>query len=144
VYLSQMEDLFTQVFSGLYVLFALIALPSLLTTLNTLAISVLERTREIGMLRAVGTTRRQVRRIVLGEALLLAAFGTLFGIVAGLYLGYLLELAINAIGFPSVFVVPWEGIVAAAVIGLLVGAVAAIVPARKAARLQIVQALRYE
>lgn len=143
-YFEQMRTLFTAVFSGLYILLAFLALPSLLTTLNTLAISVIERTREIGMLRAVGTTRRQVSRTILAEALLLAAFGTVFGLLAGLYLGYLLVRAMASAGFPMLFIFPWAGVVAAAVIGLLFGALAAIIPARKAAGLEIVDALRYE
>jgi putative ABC transport system permease protein len=143
-YVDDMVGILNKAFIGLYVLFAFIALPSLLTTLNTLAISVLERTREIGMLRAVGTTRRQVRRIILTEALLLAAFGTAFGLAAGLYLGWLLIKAIVAMGFPLLYFTPGIGLVLAAVVGLLVGALAAIVPSRKAASLQIVAALRYE
>jgi putative ABC transport system permease protein len=143
-YLDEMRSLFTSVFAAFYVLFAFIALPSLITTLNTLAIGVIERTREIGMLRAVGTTRKQLRRMVLAEALLLAALGVAFGLASGLYLGYLLVRALVSVGFPVSYFFPWQGIVAAAVIGLGVGALAAIVPARNAARLEIVEALRYE
>jgi putative ABC transport system permease protein len=143
-YFIQMSDLFKQVFAGLYILFVFMAIPSLLTTLNTLAIGVLERTRELGMLRAVGMTRRQVGRTVLAEALLLAAFGTLFGLLAGLYLGYLLVLAMSSAGFPVQFIFPWGGLIAAVAIGLGFGALAAIIPARKASGLQIVEALRFE
>jgi putative ABC transport system permease protein len=143
-YFSEMTTLFKQVFGVLYVLFVFLAIPSLLTTLNTLAISVIERTRELGMLRAVGMTRRQVGRTVLAEALLLAAFGTAFGLAAGLYLGYLLVQAMVSAGFPVDFIFPWGGIVAAVAIGLGFGGLAAIIPARKAAGLEIVQALRYE
>jgi putative ABC transport system permease protein len=143
-YFTQMSGLFDAVFAALYVLFAFLALPSLLTTLNTLAISVIERTREIGMLRAVGTTRRQVGRTVLAESLLLAALGTAFGLIAGLYLGYLLVKGMATVGFPAPYVFPWVGLVSAVVIGLVFGALAAIIPARKAAQLEIVQALRYE
>ena len=143
-YYNQMSTLFTAVFSALYIMLAFLSIPSLLTTLNTLAIGVIERTREIGMLRAVGTTTRQVGRIVLAEALLLAALGTVFGLAAGLYLGYLLVRAIGSVGFPAPYVFPWGGVVAAVVIGLGFGALASIIPARKAAGLQIVEALRYE
>jgi putative ABC transport system permease protein len=143
-YYNQMSDLFTAIFSAFYVLFLFMALPSLLTTINTLAISVLERTREIGMLRAVGTTKKQVSRTVLAEALLLAALGSVFGLTAGLYLGYLLVHAMASAGFPMPYVFPWGGLVSAVVIGLGFGALAAIIPARKAAGLQIVEALRYE
>ena len=143
-YYKQMSDLFQVVFSAIYVLFAFLAIPSLIAMLNTLAISVIERTREIGMLRAVGATRQQVSRMVLAEALLMAAFGTAFGLLAGLYLGYLLVGAMEFIGFPVPYSFPLTGVVAATVIGLLFGALAAIIPSRQAARLEIVQALRYE
>jgi putative ABC transport system permease protein len=96
------------------------------------------------MLRAVGTTRRQLQRMVLAEALLLAAFGTAFGLLAGLYLGYLLVRAMAGAGFPLSYLFPWGGIAAATVAGLLFGALASVIPARRAARLEIVQALRYE
>lgn len=143
-YYSQMSSLFKVVFSVIYLLFAFLAIPSLIAMLNTLAISVIERTREIGMLRAVGATRQQVRRMVLAEALLMAAFGTAFGLIAGLYLGYLLVGAMQFVGFPMAYYFPTAGLVAALAIGLLFGALAAIIPSRQAARLEIVQALRYE
>jgi putative ABC transport system permease protein len=143
-YYAQMSALFRSVFAAMFVLFAFLAIPSLLTTLNTLAIGVIERTREIGMLRAVGSTRVQVRRMVLAEALLLAAFGTAFGLAAGLYLGYLLVRAMASAGFPVTWFFPWGGMVAAAAMGLLFGALASIIPARKAAALPVVEALRYE
>ena len=87
-YLKQTIELFNTVFAGLYVLFVFLAVPSLIAMINTLAIGVIERTREIGMLRAVGATQKQVRRTILAEALLLAAVGTVFGLLAGLYLDY--------------------------------------------------------
>jgi putative ABC transport system permease protein len=141
---DQMSSLFTAVFAALYLLFAFFALPSLITMLNTLAIGVMERTREIGMLRAVGTTRAQVRRIILAEAILLASFGVVFGLAAGTYLGYLLVRAMTTFGLPGLFILPWQAMIAAAAIGLGFGALAAIVPSRRAARLEIVEALRYE
>ncbi len=109
----------------------------------TLTIGVLERTREIGMIRAVGGTRKQIRNIVVVEALLLAAIGAVFGIVGGLYLGYVFVSGVKII-FPMGYFFPVSGILAAVVIGLLFGGLAAIIPARQAARLEIVQALRYE
>jgi ABC-type antimicrobial peptide transport system permease subunit len=143
-YFAEMSGLFSTIMPVLYLLFAFMALPALISTLNTLAISVLERTREIGMLRAVGTTRKQVQRIVLAESLLLACFGIAFGLLSGLYLGHLLVRAVIGLGLPCVYAFPWQGIVAALVIGLGVGVLAAIVPSRKAARLEIVEALRFE
>jgi putative ABC transport system permease protein len=130
-------------FAAMYLVLALLALPSLIAMLNTLAISVIERTREIGMLRAVGTTQPQVQRMVLAEALILAAIGITFGLLAGLYLGYALVTAMGVI-FPLGYAFPVAGVIAAIVIGLVFGALAAIIPAQQAARLEIVEALRYE
>jgi putative ABC transport system permease protein len=134
---------FEAAFSAIYLLFAILAFPSLIAMLNTLTINVIERTREIGLIRAVGGTRRQIRNMVVAESLLLAAIGATFGIVGGLYLGYVLVTAIEVI-FPMGYSFPVSGIVAAIVIGLLFGVVAAVIPARQAARLEIIQALRYE
>ena len=81
-YMAQAQQVFDSAFSLYYVLLIALAFPSLIAILNTLAMGVIERTREIGMLRAIGATRSQVRRTILTEALLLAATGTAFGILA--------------------------------------------------------------
>jgi putative ABC transport system permease protein len=143
-YFDENRQIFDATFTVLYVLLAVLATPSLIALLNTLAIGVLERTREIGMLRAIGATQRQVRRIVIAESLLLAAIGTAFGLVAGLYLGYVMILGMQVGGYPVTYVFPTAGLLAAIAIGLLLGVVAALVPARQAARMNIVHALRYE
>jgi len=126
------------------ILLLVLTLPSLVAILNTLAIGVIERTREIGMLRAIGSTRGQVRLMVLAEALLLAAIGTAFGLLAGLYLGYVLVLGLSAGGFPVTYTFALTGIVAAIAAGLVFGVLAALIPARQAAQLEIILALRYE
>lgn len=131
-------------FMGMYVLFMVLALPSLIAMLNTLAIGVIERTREIGMLRAIGSTQKQVRRMVLTEAFLLATIGTAFGLLAGLYLGYLMVAAIHAAGFPVTYSFPLSGVLGATAVGLVFGVIAALIPARQAAKLDIVTALHYE
>jgi putative ABC transport system permease protein len=143
-YRQQNERLFQVAFSAIYVLFAFLAIPALIAMLNTLAIGVLERTREIGMIRAVGATQRQIKRMVTAEALLLAAFGTTFGIVAGLYLGYVMVVAFAGAGFPVQFYFPWTGVIVTIVIGLLFGLLAALAPARRAANMEMIAALRYE
>ncbi len=143
-YYQQMSGIIQTAFAGMYVLFIFLAVPSLIAMLNTLAIGVIERTREIGMLRAVGSTQKQVRRMILAEGLLLAALGTVFGMLAGLYLSYAMTGAFRVAGMPVSYFFPWNGLLYAAVVGLLCGGLAAIIPARQAARLQIVQALRYE
>jgi len=142
-YYSSLVAQFGAAFSAIYILFAILAFPSLIAMLNTLTISVIERTREIGMIRAVGGTRKQIRNMVVVESLLLAAIGATFGIVGGTYLGYVLITAIEVV-FPMGYSFPVGGIVAAIVIGLFFGVLAAIIPARQAARLEIIQALRYE
>jgi len=142
-YYNTIQAQFQAAFSAVYVLFAILAFPSLIAMLNTLTISVIERTREIGMIRAVGGTRRQIRNMIMAEALLLAAIGATFGILGGMYLGYVLVTAIEVV-FPMGYSFPVSGIVAAIVIGLLFGALASVIPARQAAWLEIVQALRYE
>ncbi len=142
-YYSQLQAQMDAGFSGMYFVLALLALPSLIAMLNTLAIGVIERTREIGMLRAVGATKKQIYTMVVAEALLLALIGAVFGILCGLYLGYIMVSGLKMI-FPLGYTFPLAGILAALVISLLFGALAAIIPARQAARMNVVEALRYE
>ena len=143
-YINQNLAIFDTAFAAMYILVLFLAVPSLIAMVNTLAIGVIERTREIGMLRAVGSTRGQVRRVVLAEALILAALGTVVGIIAGLYLGYMGVAAMRAFGYPMDYVFPTTGVILALVAGVIFGVLAAIIPARQASRLEIVQALRYE
>ncbi|MBN1656905.1 MAG: ABC transporter permease [Anaerolineae bacterium] len=144
-YFAENKQMFDAAFATFYVMIGVLAFPSLIALLNTLAIAVIERTREIGVLRAVGATRRQVRRMVVAEALLLAAIGTAFGLLGGLYLGYVMVLGLSAgAGFPVSYSFPLAGLLAATAVGLLFGVLAALFPARQAARLEIVRALRYE
>lgn len=142
-YYASLMGMMDAAFSAIYILFSILALPSLIAMLNTLTINVIERTREIGMLRAVGSTRKQIRSLVVAEALLLAALGTAFGILGGLYLGYVFVTAIDVM-FPMGYYFPLSGILAAIAIGLLFGALAAVIPARQAAGMNVVEALRYE
>ncbi len=142
-YLDSMMAQMDAAFAGMYVMLAFLAVPSLIAMLNTLAIGVIERTREIGTLRAVGATRKQVRSMVVTEALLLAAIGTAFGLLAGLYLGYTFIRALGAM-FPLGYAFPAAGMIAAIAIGLLFGVFAALIPARQAAKMNVVEALRYE
>jgi putative ABC transport system permease protein len=143
-YFEDNKQLFDFIYVFYFVLLGVLALPSLIAMLNTLAIGVIERRREIGMLRAIGATRVQVRRMVVAESLLLAAIGTAFGLLAGLYLGYVMLLALSVGGFPVEYAFPYAGIVGAIATGLIFGVVAAMLPARQAARMDIIRALRYE
>jgi putative ABC transport system permease protein len=141
---ASQSAIFSQTFVVFDVLIAMFALPTLLALLNTLAISVLARTREIGMLRAVGTTRGQVRGMVVAEALLLATVGVTFGIAGGIALGYALVYALNATAYVMPYYFPWTGIVVAVISGFSFALLASILPARTAAQLDIVTALHYE
>ncbi|HUS14932.1 MAG TPA: FtsX-like permease family protein [Chloroflexia bacterium] len=142
---ADQRRVFDQAFAGLYVVLILLTLPSLLGLINTLAINVLERTREIGVLRAVGATRGQVRRMVLAEALLLSAAGAALGLVGGLALGWALTgVTADAFTRQLTYSFPLTGVVLALALALLVGVIASLIPARQAARLRIVQALQYE
>jgi putative ABC transport system permease protein len=101
-----------------------------------------ERTRELGMLRAVGMTRQQVRRMIRHESIVTALIGAALGIVAGIFLAALVTQALANEGFA--FAVPVGSLAAFVVAAILVGVLAAILPARRASRLNILQALQYE
>ena len=144
-YISEFMVQYDSIISVFYVLLVVLAFPSLIAILNTLAIGVIERTREIGMLRAIGATRGQVWKTIVAEALLLSAMGTAFGILAGLYLSYLFVEGLSAGGFMKMaYTFPVAGVLAAIAAGLIFGVLAALMPARQASQMEIIQALRYE
>ena len=124
----------------LYVLLALSVIVSLFGIVNTLVLTVFERTREIGMLRAIGMTRRQVRRMIRHESVITASIGGVLGIALGIVLGALLVARVDFI----VFSLPVASLIVFAVATVVVGITAAIFPARRAARLNVLQALQYE
>ncbi len=124
----------------LYVLLALSVVVSLFGIVNTLVLTVFERTRELGMLRAIGMTRRQVRRMIRHESVITALIGAALGIALGIILGGLLVARIDFIDFA----LPYLQLVIFAVAAVVVGIVAALFPARRAARLRVLEALQYE
>jgi putative ABC transport system permease protein len=129
-----------RVLNILYVLLALSVIVSLFGIVNTLVLTVFERTREIGMLRAIGMTRWQVRRMIGHESVITALIGGVLGIVLGIVLGGLLVARVDFI----VFSVPIVSLIVFAVVTVIVGIVASIFPARRAARLNVLEALQYE
>jgi putative ABC transport system permease protein len=131
---------FKQILNILYVLLALSVVISLFGIVNTLVLTVFERTRELGMLRAIGMTRRQVRRMIRHESVITALIGAALGLVLGVVLGALFAIAVKDI----VFVIPWTQLVIFAIASIVVGLLAAIFPARRAARLNPLDALHYE
>jgi putative ABC transport system permease protein len=124
----------------LYVLLSLSIVVSLFGIVNTLVLTVFERTREIGMLRAVGMTRRQVRRMIRHESVVTALIGAVLGIPLGVVLALMVGKAIEY----AAFTVPWLTLVGFVVAAIVVGLLAAIFPARRAGRLNVLEALQYE
>ena len=143
-YRAQTAQQLDQLFTAFYVLLIALMIPSALGLINTLTINVLERTREIGVLRAIGATQGQIRRVVVAESLLLALAGTALGLLAGLALGYALVALIGAAVYPTVYDFPAGGVLAAIAAAIIIALLASLLPARQAARVRIVQALRYE
>jgi ABC-type antimicrobial peptide transport system permease subunit len=123
----------------LYVLLALSIVVSLFGMVNALVLTVFERTREIGMMRAVGMTRRQVRRMVRHESVITALIGAGLGLPVGL-----LVAAAMAGALDSPFVPPVQSLVIFTLVAILAGVLAAIAPARRAAKLNVLRALHYE
>jgi putative ABC transport system permease protein len=109
---------------------------------NTLVLTVFERTREIGMLRAVGLTRRQTRRMIRHESIVTSLIGATLGIVVGFFLAILVTHALSDEGI--VFAVPYTSIVFFVIAAIIVGLLAAIWPARRASKLNVLEALQYE
>jgi putative ABC transport system permease protein len=126
----------------LYALLGLSVLVSMFGVINTIVLSVFERTREIGMLRAVGMSRRQVRRMVRHESIVTALIGAALGMAVGIFLAALTSTALSKYGL--VFALPYKSLAAFVVVAILAGMLAAILPARRASKLNVLEALQYE
>jgi putative ABC transport system permease protein len=132
----------TTTLSILYALLGLSVVISLLGMINTLVLAVFERTRELGMLRAIGMTRRQVRRMIRHEAIVIALIGAGIGLPLGVGLG---ALAIRALSqFDVAFSLPVVTLGAFTAVAIVAGLIAALLPARRASRLNVLEALQYE
>jgi putative ABC transport system permease protein len=121
-------------------LLALSVIIALLGIANTLGMSILERTRELGLLRAVGMTRGQLRAMVRWEAVIIGVIGALLGLAVGMFFGWALVRAMRDEGF-SEFAVPYGQLAVYLVLGAAAGVVAALLPARRAARLNVLEAI---
>ena len=124
----------------IYALLALSILIAILGIVNTLALSVIERTREIGLLRAVGASRVQVRRMIRWESVIIAIMGAVLGIALGTIYGAALQNVLSDEGI-AVLTIPWSQFVLFVVVAGLVGVLAAVRPARRAARLDVLKAI---
>jgi putative ABC transport system permease protein len=143
---DQFKTNFEKPINGLLnLLFALLALSvivSLVGIVNTLVLTVFERTREIGMLRAVGMTRRQVRMMIRYESIVTSLMGAALGIAVGTFLAALVTHALSSQGI--VFAFPFMQVVYFVLAAIVIGILAAVLPARRAARLNVLEALQYE
>ncbi len=142
-FVSQLADQVNQVLVILYALLGLSVVIAVLGIVNTLALSVIERTREIGLLRAVGLGRLQLAGTVTVESVLTAVFGTVVGLVVGVALAATLP-AVYADEGLSELVIPWGNLVGMLVLAVVVGVLAALWPATRAARMKVLDAVSYE
>jgi len=131
-----------QLLALIYILLAMSVLVSLFGIINTLVLSVYERTREIGMLRAIGTTRRQVRWLIRWESVITSVIGAVLGLVLGIVLAYLITTGLSSQGIEHTL--PIGQLLVWVVFAIVFGIVAAAFPARRAARLDVLQAIAYE
>jgi putative ABC transport system permease protein len=131
-----------QISAFFYVLLSLSVVVSLFGIVNTLVLSIYERTRELGLMRAVGMSRRQVKRIVRYESVITAMIGAITGTVLGVFFAVILSRPLASEGFELSF--PIGTLVVLLVLAALAGVLAAITPARRAAKLNVLEALAYE
>jgi putative ABC transport system permease protein len=141
---AEIQDQISATFNMFNAIVAIAVIVSLLGVINTLAMSVIERTREIGVLRALGSSRWQVRRTMLDESLLITSAGAFVGILVGLAIGiaWLPGFAQTMPGLTFHF--PGATTFAVAVAAIVLGTLAAVIPARRAARMKVIEALAYE
>ena len=142
-YKAQQEQQVNGELNLMYGLLALAVIIALIGIANTLALSIYERTRELGLLRAVGATRGQIRAMVRYEALVIALFGAVEGLVLGAVFGWALVASMRSQGVTSL-VLPVPQLLVIAIIAGLAGVVAAIAPSRRAARLNVLHAVTTE
>jgi len=133
---------FSSFLNFLYVLLAFSVVVSLFGMVNTLVLSVFERTRELGMLRTIGMTRRQARRMIRHESIITALIGAALGLPLGIFLALLVTQALSQ--YDIAIAIPLPELVAFTVVAILAGIGAAILPARRASRLNVLDALHYE
>jgi putative ABC transport system permease protein len=137
---AELTKPYNQLLILVYALLVLAILIALLGIGNTLALSIYERTRELGVMRAVGMTRRQLRATIRWESAIIALQGTFLGLLVGVFFGWALVLAMKNQGI-TVFSIPVLSLVIMVVLAGLAGAAAAIPPGRRAAKLDVLRAI---
>ena len=142
-FIEQQTGDFDTVITMVQVLLGLAILIAVLGVINTLALSVLERTRELGLLRAVGLGRAQTMRMVTVEAVVISVFGALLGVTVGAGLGAAVVRALDGEGITDL-VLPWDRMGLYLGLAALVGVLAAVLPSIKAARLNVLAAIAHD
>jgi putative ABC transport system permease protein len=142
-FVKQQASGLDQVITMIQVLLALAILIAVLGVINTLALSVLERTRELGLLRAIGLGRAQTMRMVTVEAVVISVFGALLGVVVGAGLGAAAVRALKGEGITDL-ILPWADMGTYLLLAALVGVAAAVLPAIRAARLNVLNAIAHD
>ena len=141
---NEVESQFNQIFGQIYALLGVAVIASALGIANTMAMSVFERTREIGLVRAVGGTRRQLRSMIRRESLLITLVGVILGVAVGLTMGYAFVRASAGSSPGLTFVVSWTTVIVVLVGAVAVAVIAAAMPARRATRLNVIDAVSFE
>ncbi len=142
-YANEMTSQVDRLLNMIYALLGLAIVIAVLGIVNTLALSVIERTREVGLLRAIGTTRPQLRLMVTLESVIIALLGSVLGVALGVAFGTALQRSLADSGL-SHLVLPWGRLLLYLVAAVIVGVVAAVWPARHAARLNMLRAIATE
>jgi putative ABC transport system permease protein len=140
---QQQEDQVNQILGLITALLFLSIIIALFGIVNTLALSIFERTRELGLLRAVGMSRRQVRSMIRGESVIIAVMGAVLGLAVGVLFGFAVVNALADEGIGAV-VIPYGQLLLYVFLAGVAGVIAAVFPARRAARLDVLAAISYE
>jgi putative ABC transport system permease protein len=141
---KEVSDEINRTFNMFNAIVIIAIIVSLLGVINTLAMSVIERTREIGVLRALGASRWQIRSTMLDESLMITIAGAVVGVLAGTLIGYAWLRGVDEVMPGMTFHFPGPIVIAVAVAAVILGVLAAILPARRAGRLKVIEALVYE
>ncbi len=142
---SRALGLITQTTSLFDVMSIITMMVAALGVINTLTMNVVERTRELGMLRSLGMTRRQVARMILAEAGMMGLVGGVMGILFGVLMARTVLSSMNRMaGFKLAFTLPLSGVVVSLFIALVISQLAALWPARRASRIRIIEAIQFE
>ena len=136
-------SIFDFVINAVNGLLAMSVIVALVGIVNTLSLSILERRRELGLLRVVGMLDKRVQRMVRLESVVIAALGTLSGVVLGLFMAWALILSIDRLAEANIsFSFPWLQLLIILVLGLVLGLLASLIPARRSTRLDVLDAIQ--